>query len=407
MTNWTGGSLELETVSDALRRLDRRSGGASATKEIPQSCCSRTTSRQMEIGVKRTSRMLPQKQMNLTAPYMYHLREVAQEQLQRDQGDDQIVYVTTAYAALSEISEDQAVAVYANYQQVRAQLHSNTLNRGYYDRATSIREVSESQGGKASGHGKSQYQAYPFRTRLSELIARTKCARCGERGHWARSCTNKSDGRNPQGVYWLQGEERRHSITRMSEVYALAKVKDVYAIEYHAAEFIEVYASEETNEVCAPEQMSVIHISEESTEIPSNLALIHTSAESGVMGTQAKERLTNVLAARSMTPQRVKSARTSASGVGGRVTIEEVLQFPIGVAGQQGMLRAAILPDPENKRYTGRSWDPMLLNMFTFFQVDTWQWTSWTLELNMDTTVRVWALGTEMHEWLVKPEEPQ
>eukprot|EP00971_Amphidinium_carterae_P225587 4474032-Amphidinium_carterae.1 len=46
-----------------------------------------------------------------------------------------------------------------------------------------------SQSPKGKGAGKTGK-----RDRLQALIARTKCAKCGEKGHWARSCTSQAAG---------------------------------------------------------------------------------------------------------------------------------------------------------------------------------------------------------------------
>eukprot|EP00971_Amphidinium_carterae_P053825 1060073-Amphidinium_carterae.1 len=451
LNNWTGGSLDLATVSDALRRLDRPAGANSLTKETTTT----VTMHQYhhDDGSWNEDEELTEGDEGINAYegpiQLYHLSTVTEEQLRWDQGDDQIVYVPPVYADQSELSEDQAVSVYANYQQVRAQLHNTTLSRGYYDRG-----AQHGKGGKPSskggsykgstkgqkGSGKTQ-QAYPFRTRLSELIARTKCARCGERGHWARSCTQPRENRPSQGVYWAQAGERAHafvafhrlSLVKAQGVLTEVDAKVVETPEAHVLPYMvkdeptEVCATasnlvnDETTEVCAKPSNLVTDkstevcvtpylVTDKSTEVcvapshlvtgeptevcvlssnlamdespevctsmlnledtqgteanqcrlcfpsldrfiglqlSSNLALIDTGAESGVMGTHARDRLTRALADRGLTPQRVKSTCTSASGVGGKVMVEEVLQFPIGAAGHRGVLRAAILPDPE------------------------------------------------------------
>eukprot|EP00971_Amphidinium_carterae_P336809 6473362-Amphidinium_carterae.1 len=54
--------------------------------------------------------------------------------------------------------------------------------RGYPSSSTS--SMSASSKGKGSGKAPQSGK----RDRLQALIARTKCAKCGEKGHWARSC---------------------------------------------------------------------------------------------------------------------------------------------------------------------------------------------------------------------------
>eukprot|EP00971_Amphidinium_carterae_P164833 3267728-Amphidinium_carterae.1 len=51
------------------------------------------------------------------------------------------------------------------------------------------------QASNGKGSGKGGQSANPNmqkRDRLQALIARTKCAKCGEKGHWARTCPQQS-----------------------------------------------------------------------------------------------------------------------------------------------------------------------------------------------------------------------
>jgi hypothetical protein len=74
---------------------------------------------------------------------------------------------------------------------VRQYLHER-LGRGY-----------EGDKGKGKGKGKSggkHGSSGEFARKLDykptqEILGRTKCARCGEKGHWARTCTNPADAR--------------------------------------------------------------------------------------------------------------------------------------------------------------------------------------------------------------------
>ena len=108
-----------------------------------------------------------------------------------------------------QFTEEEAVAIYANYGQVRQYLHTKSLNRGFFP--------STAPGSKGKGKGKKggrlaiTDRPSPFTTQSNTarpelwskdaLIARTKCARCGEIGHWARTCSNPPDewGKRRQG----------------------------------------------------------------------------------------------------------------------------------------------------------------------------------------------------------------
>eukprot|EP00971_Amphidinium_carterae_P190729 3784927-Amphidinium_carterae.1 len=385
MTSWTSGSLELSTVSDALCRMDRPAGIGSmhgASKEVSA----------IALFQHEDDGDWPEEVLNddaecalegLEEPLqVYHMSGIAREQLLWDQGDAQVVYAPAYLAETKELTEDQAVAVYANYQQIRAQLHGNALGRGYYDRQNygkgcagkSNKGFADREQKGKKGASKGSYQAYPFRTRLSELIARTKCARCGERGHWARSCTQPPRNQNAFWThldsasdapffiaYSCDPEDQKEDAPLLSSGYPhidhgflssdVFHMGAEYAIDngFLSSDVFHTGAEYLPNDVFHMSAAYAYPVLDKfvGLQMTSNLALIDTGAESGVMGSKARERLVCELAKYGLTPQRVPAARTSASGVGGKVIVEEVLQFPIGVAGHRGTLKAAVLPDPE------------------------------------------------------------
>eukprot|EP00971_Amphidinium_carterae_P200414 3977026-Amphidinium_carterae.1 len=429
MTTWTAGSLEMSTVSEALRRLDRPTGAGSAQRDSAAIVLFQNAAE----GEWCDDQVLALDSMDEDdglwdwSLQTYHMKNVSAEQLTWDCGDEQIVYVPAHMAEATELTEDQAVAIYANYQQIRSQLHSNTLGRGYYDQGSAGKANKgynkgygprDAQKGK-KGYGKGKYasQAYPFRTRLSELISRTRCARCGEKGHWVRSCTQGPAPRNnTQNTFWIEdsgpafvaylrkddnhvedsddcaiqkndnhvedsddcaynlsadfldacaNQNDDHNVDfldvrakqnddhNVDFLDVRAKQNDANCVEYYNVEFLDVrakqndanrveYSDAYDSNMCFPILDKFIGL-----QMTSNLALIDTGAESGVMGSKARERLVNELTKRGLSTQRVNAERTSASGVGGKVVVDEVVRFPIGIAGFSGVLKAAVLQDPE------------------------------------------------------------
>ena len=116
--------------------------------------------------------------------------------------NSEVVWVAGDFDLDAEIDEDTAVAVYANYQQVRKFLHKKALARGY-------KKASPPRGGRGGrGRGgrlaikdkprggkpmKKHGIARPKPTTKSHLKKNSRCARCGQKGHWARECTNPPD----------------------------------------------------------------------------------------------------------------------------------------------------------------------------------------------------------------------
>eukprot|EP00971_Amphidinium_carterae_P134599 2667750-Amphidinium_carterae.1 len=90
------------------------------------------------------------------------------------------------------ISEDAAQLVYAMHQgqpskyiQHRRDIQHQRLERGWPSGAKAKAKGKGSPGAPAKGKGKGDKNS------LQALIARTKCARCGQVGHWARTCTQE------------------------------------------------------------------------------------------------------------------------------------------------------------------------------------------------------------------------
>ena len=126
-----------------------------------------------------------------------------------DMHDTDAIWLPEDFPEEGGIPEDIFITVLANYGQVRKFLHSKALGRGYRN--------PQPPGTKGKGYGKSGPKAITDKHRSSgppppsqrfkrpmstgapkrfsrrKLYSRTICARCGQDGHWARSCTNPPD----------------------------------------------------------------------------------------------------------------------------------------------------------------------------------------------------------------------
>ena len=109
-----------------------------------------------------------------------------------DLEDDEILFIASDIAEDVALAEEEFVAILANYKQVRNDIHKRKLGRGYI------------QGKKPTHHTRpNPSMAGPKRWTKTDLMKRTKCARCGQKGHWARDCRNPPDG------YAKEKEKRR------------------------------------------------------------------------------------------------------------------------------------------------------------------------------------------------------
>eukprot|EP00971_Amphidinium_carterae_P090995 1801060-Amphidinium_carterae.1 len=166
--NWAQGDFTFGRVVEMLRNLDR----------IPQTATMATT-RVMYAGADDPD--------GEGAAWAYALDEEdwpPDEAMAEEQGIYAMEEAAGAWEKGEEtFSEEQAQVIYAQmqtppvsrYAQHRREIQGHRLSRGFPGAPPS----SKGKGGGGKGKRDRSLQA---------LIQRTRCARCGEIGHWARTC---------------------------------------------------------------------------------------------------------------------------------------------------------------------------------------------------------------------------
>lgn len=142
--------------------------------------------------------------------------ELEQELEDWNQEDDYEVdnenYVYLADGDLQDVMEESDVlAALASYQEVRKSLSDQKKGRGFYKGSGSKgKGKGKNLKGKSKGtfnfggsHGKgSTMGGSPARVHIDQIKMRTRCARCGTIGHWARSASGSGQS---SGFFMMHG----------------------------------------------------------------------------------------------------------------------------------------------------------------------------------------------------------
>ena len=144
-------------------------------------------------------------------------------------------------------------------------------------------------------------------------MERTKCARCGQRGHWARTCTNPPDER---------GKRRTGMITNTGFMIA-----ESCEPQENASVFIApIFAFPQ-----AVETLIGMYVS-------TGFGLLDTGAQHGVIGLKDFNRLCERLAQQGLKPRSLPTFEATAVGVGGNTTFLQSAEMPVGIQGVSGVL---------------------------------------------------------------------
>jgi hypothetical protein len=188
-----GGQYGLTEISTMLRRLER--------PVVSQRPATSTALLALEEGtLPRTREGLPRRSPGVTGAMQHQAAtghcctqttstRPRSERPLKLHGDESTIYLAAAQAGQVEYSELETAAILANYQQVRQYLHNRKLSRGW----DSSREKGRGKGGWTGKGARRELSRRPQYMSKEELIAKTRCARCGAVGHWARTCTNPPD----------------------------------------------------------------------------------------------------------------------------------------------------------------------------------------------------------------------
>ena len=276
-----------------------------------------------------------------------------------------ILFVTSDMPNDVILSEDESVAILANYGQVRQFLHKKSLGRGFTNPKTPS---------TGANHKKPNFRPGPRRTAppkkwtKSHLMSRTKCARCGKTGHWARECTNEPDERGKRrmsAISYMNASGNPHRIPRGVPVLSLtddyehccgsdcehSKPEDTATEPPRETDlwYEDTLPEPEQSVANPPSFLLPVMILPESLiglQVSPGHAVVDTGAQHCVCGKPEYEALVKRLAKFGLKPSVIPTLALTAVGVGGDAGFILSAEVPTAIQGCSGVMTLNVLENP-------------------------------------------------------------
>ena len=348
---WAEGKYDKKTVISCLRKLDKV----------------------LEGKVKNSSTFLQDEQQDGVG--QEGEGELSGDGLDEDD-DGQFVYLEDG--DLDKVFDESEVQiVLATYQEIRKAIHSNQKGRQFYR---------GSNKGKGKGSYGSDFLKGKRKVHIEQLKLRTRCARCGTVGHWARECTSAPDQRGRQNAAGLTSASVAPSKSSTSASSVGQQSWYVSSGEQGVFDEISIYfscgddhlkdESGDSSGVCSPFSddgmqdephhsqlvrggcnVRVFGESFDSCFDQSNqwslccfvglttsptMAVVDTAAQDGLVGLRALDRLKQQLTGYGLQIS-WSNRKAKAHGIGGAARVIGVAALPLGLAGSSGVLEATVV----------------------------------------------------------------
>eukprot|EP00435_Cladocopium_sp_Y103_P049714 s859_g15.t1 len=291
-----------------------------------------------------------------------------------DEGDSDIEqHVYLADGDLDQIfDEDDVHAALATYQQVRKAIRDQKTARGF----KSGKSFGKGYGTKVNNYGgKLQFGQTGTKVHIESLKLRTRCARCGMVGHWAKECSNQPDDYAKRRQESNSAPSAASSSAKMSSsmsgksgfVHLGSDGASMMCISSCTTSFlpwdpISLSCTCPTSSSMSPTSSSLcMHVPCSSNFLGKDglngdavqfcgvtthgaFGLVDTAAQSGLIGMGALHRLNESLREHGL-KVRWTNKVGNARGVGGEAKCQGVVEIPMGVGGVCGVLEATVVQE--------------------------------------------------------------
>lgn len=304
VTTWTAGKYDRESIVKALRKLEK------IQKD--------------KVGSKS---------------YLVDDEEgdtyVLENYVENDEEIENYVYV--GEGDLDQVFEEADLhEALATYQQVRKAIRDQRTSRSW--------QPATKGGGKVgfggNGKGGLRFHGKGSRVHVESLKLRTRCARCGVIGHWAKECQGVPDeyARQRQASQSASKSGANNMVGKSGFVQVGTSSGSHFVMFQHFQHVCPTIGDfYKTKNLEVRESFNGITTGAEQ-------GVVDTAAQSGLIGEAAYERLRRSLASCGLKPRetnRVGQAR----GVGGKAVSLKVVEIPIGIAGINGVLETTVVKD--------------------------------------------------------------
>ena len=367
MLTWGKGSYDRKTVVENLRRLDkgnfdaRRKGPSHYVTEVENEDDCPDLTNETYVG-----EFLPEEgESDLDEDYVY----IGENDMQE------------------VIDEDQMLEALATYQDVRRSLREQRTGRGYYPQGKSS---SASSGGKGKGKGsfegkgrptlatkgrdKVKFTRHGTRVHVDMLKLRTRCAGCGQVGHWAKECRNAPDERGRASAarassastqqssiastpsvrsgFFVQSSEADGPASKAfcgatQTFYGEGKEKDLMSYVPTFGSILRAVSRQRFSEQSPLRQVVPDEPVESFVGISThpNEGVVDTAAQDGLIGKASLLQLAQALREKGLQYRWNPKKKAQASGVGGRAEVIGVAEVPVGIAGVNGLMELTVVTD--------------------------------------------------------------